>query len=332
MSRSPLRRSLALVILVAAAGLAGCTREADKSEPPADATASPPAVQSPPAPAAQSEAVKTFRIGDLTATALRDGALEFPNDNKIFGVGHTPAEVASVLGAAGAPTDVLHLSVQPLLVRTTDRVLLFDTGAGTNFGPSAGRLIAALADAGVDPQSVTDIFISHVHGDHVGGLVDAAGALVIPAAAIHLSVPEAAFLNGMNAETAKNVGIAQYDAFVSAVTPKVATFAPDSEILPGLVKAVEIKGHTPGHSGYLITSGESSLLYVGDAMHHYVVSLQKPDWANGFDGDPDVAAASRIALLAQSAASGQRLYVVHFPFPGIGKIERRGGGFVWVPE
>jgi len=276
--------------------------------------------------------VKTFSIGDLTAMALRDGALEFPNDNKVFGVGHTPDEVASVLSAAGAPADVLHLSLQPLLVQTTDRVLLFDTGAGTNFGPSAGRLLTALAAAGVDPQSVTDIFISHVHGDHVGGLVNGAGALVFPAATIHLSAPESDFLNGMNAETAKNVGIAQYDAFVAAVRPKVATFAPDSEILPGLVKAVEIKGHTPGHSGYLITSGESSLLYVGDAMHHYLVSVQKPKWANGFDGDADAAAVSRSALLAQSAASGQRLYVVHFPFPGIGTIEERDGGFVWVPE
>jgi glyoxylase-like metal-dependent hydrolase (beta-lactamase superfamily II) len=323
---------LALVIVVAAAGLAGCTREADESEPPADATAGTPAVQNTPAPAARSEAVKTFNIGDLTAMALRDGALDLPNDNQVFGVGHTPDEVTSVLSAAGAPTDALHLSIQPLLVKTPDRVLLFDTGAGTNFGPSAGRLLSALADAGVDPQSVTDIFISHFHGDHVGGLVDAGGALVFPAAAIHLSAPEWAFLKGMNADTAKNVGLAQYAAFVSAVTPKVDTFAPDSEVLPGLVKAVEIKGHTPGHSGYMITSGQSSLLYVGDAMHHYVVSVQKPEWANGFDGDADVAAASRSALLAQSAASGQRLYAVHFPFPGIGKVERREGGFVWVPE
>src|SRR4029453_14356232 len=105
-----------------------------------------------------------------------------------------------------------------------------------------------------------------VHGDHVGGLVDAGGTLVFPAAAIHMSAPELEFLNGMNAETAKNGGIAQYDAFVAAITPKVAAFAPDSEIIPGLVKAVEIKGHTPGHSGYLISSGRLSLLYIGDAL------------------------------------------------------------------
>ena len=330
MSRSAVRISLALVTLVAA--VAACTRGTDTSEPRASATASTSAAQTTPAPAARSEDVKTFKIGDLTAFALRDGVLEFPNDNKIFGVGHTPEEVASLLSAAGAPTDKLHLGLQPLLVKTTDRVLLFDTGAGTNMGASAGRLLASLAAAGVDPQSVTDIFISHVHGDHVGGLVNAAGALAFPAAGIHLSAPEWDFLKGMNAETAKNMGIAQYDALIAALTPKVDAFVPDAEIIPGLVKAVEIKGHTPGHSGYLITSGQSSLLYVGDAMHHYVVSVQKPEWVNSFDGDSDAAIASRSALLAQSAANGQRLYVVHFPFPGIGKIEQRASGFVWVPE
>ena len=329
MSRFPPRALL--VMLVAAAALAACTRQTNTSEPQPGATASSPK-QSTPAPAARTDAVNAFKVGDLAAVALRDGALQFPNDNQVFGVGHSPEEVASLLTAAGEPTDKLHLSLQPLLVKTTDRVLLFDTGAGTNFGPSAGRLLTALSDAAVDPHSVTDIFISHVHGDHVGGLVDAGGGLVFPAAAIHVSEPEWTFLSGMNDETAKNVGIKQFTPFIAAITPKIAAFAPGSEIIPGVVKAVEIKGHTPGHSGYLITSGQSSLLYVGDAMHHYVLSVQKPEWPNGFDGDPETAAASRSALLAQSAASGQRLYVVHFPFPGIGKIERRDGGFVWVPE
>ena len=331
MPRSALRVSLALVILVSA-GLAACARKTETSQPQAAATASPPAASSTPAPAAQGDAVKAFRIGELDAMALRDGALQFPNDNQVFGVGHTPDEVASILTAAGAPTDELHFSLQPLLVKTTDRVLLFDTGAGTNFGPSAGRLLTVMADAKVDPRSVTDIFISHVHGDHVGGLVDAAGALAFPAAAIHMSEPEWAFLHGMNDETARNVGIKQYTPFMSAITPKVAAFAPGSEIIPGVVKAIEIKGHTPGHSGYLITSGESSLLYVGDAMHHYLISVQKPDWTNSFDADTELAAASRSALLALSATNGQRLYVVHFPFPGIGQIEQRAEGFVWVPE
>ena len=190
----------------------------------------------------------------------------------------------------------------------------------------------SLAAAGVDPQSVTDIFISHVHGDHVGGLVNAQGALVFPNATIHLSKPEWAYLSGMNADAAKSVGLANHAALVAAMTPKVEAFAPGSDLVPGTVKAVEIDGHTPGHSGYMITSGQNSLFYVADSMHHSIVSLQKPDWFCGFDGDPKVAAESRGALLSRLAASGQRVYAVHFPFPGLGKIEKRGEGLVWVAE
>jgi glyoxylase-like metal-dependent hydrolase (beta-lactamase superfamily II) len=264
--------------------------------------------------------------------ALRDGGIEPPNDNKVFGVGRTPEEVAAVLSAAGQPTDKLQLSIQPLLVKTTDRVLLFDTGAGSNFGPGAGQLPASLAAAGVDANSVTDIFISHVHGDHVGGLVNAEGALAFPNATIHISKPEWIYLSGMKPEAAKNVGVSNHAALVAAMTPKVDAFAPGSEIVPGTVKAVEIKGHTPGHSGYMITSGQSSLLYVGDSMHHFVVSVQKPEWACGFDGDAKTSAASSAALIAKLAADGQRVYAVHFPFPGLGKIEKRGEGFAWVAE
>ncbi|HET7553274.1 MAG TPA: MBL fold metallo-hydrolase [Gemmatimonadaceae bacterium] len=264
--------------------------------------------------------------------ALHDGALNFPNDNAVFGVGRTPAEVAALLEAAGAPGDSLHLSIQPLLVKTNDRVLLFDTGAGANLGPGAGRLPTALAAAGIDPRSVTDIFISHAHGDHVGGLVNAQHTLVFPNATIHLAAPAWTFLKGMNAETARNVAIARYRDLVAAITPKVVTFAPGSEIIPGVVKAVEIPGHSPGHSGYMITSGQESLFYIGDALHHYVVSVQRPGWSNSFDSDPRSAAVSRRTLLERSAASGQRLYAVHLPFPGIGRIEKREGGFLWIPE
>ena len=127
--------------------------------------------------------VYRFKIGALDAIALFDGENPVPNDNKVFGVGHTPAEVASLLTQAGLPTDRLELSLQPLLVKTAERVMLFDTGAGANFGPSAGRLLQSMAETGFAPVTVTDIFISHSHGDHVGGLVNASGALNFPNAA-----------------------------------------------------------------------------------------------------------------------------------------------------
>lgn len=275
---------------------------------------------------------KAFSIGELSATALRDGKLEFPNDNKIFGLGKTPEDVGALLSAAGQPTDKIHLDLDPLLVKSADRMLLFDTGAGANFGPDAGNLMTSLGDAGVDPGSVTDIFISHVHGDHVGGLVNAEGALNFPNAKIHISKPEWKFLTGLGAEKAKQIGVQNFDALVAAMKPKVDAFAPDAELVPGVVKAVAIKGHTPGHSGYQITSGAESLLYIGDAMHSSIVSVQKPDWPMAFDSDQKAGAASRAALLADAEKNGTRIYAVHFPFPGVGKIQKQGAGYAWVPE
>ena len=330
MSQSFARPSRALVAVFAAVVLAACSSGKHRAQPPAGATVTSSASRNAASPG--SEDIARFTIGDLPAVALHDGTLNFPNDNAIFGVGRTPGEVAAVLEAAGAPVDSLHLSIQPLLVKTNDRVLLFDTGAGTNLGPGAGRLPTALVAAGIDPRSVTDIFISHAHGDHVGGLVNAEGSLAFPNATIHLSAPAWAFLKGMDAETARNVAITRHRDLVAAITSKIVTFAPGSEILPGVVKAVAIPGHSPGHSGYLIISGQDSLFYIGDALHHYVVSVQKPEWSNSFDSDTSLAAASRRALLEQSAESGQRIYGVHLPFPGIGRIEKRSGGFRWIPE
>lgn len=274
----------------------------------------------------------TFSIGDLKAVALEDGTLQQPNDGKSFIVGRSPSEVAAVLASGGAATDHFEFGLQPLLVRGNHRVLLFDTGAGRNFGPIAGALVSSLLAAGVDPSSVTDIFISHVHGDHVGGLLNSEGGLAFPNATIHISAPEWSYLSGMNAHTAQIVGIPQWDALVRTITPKVAPFEPDADIIPGLVKAVAIKGHTPGHSAYLIGTGAKTLLYIGDTLHNFIVSVRDPQWLTSFDADPPTAAASRVEFVARVAASGQRLYAVHFPFPGVGTIVKQNNLDAWVPQ
>ena len=225
---------MSLLALIIATALAACSPPGDAPQAPADTAAATPASTPAAAPAPASADVEPFAIGSLSAFALRDGALEFPNDNKVFGVGHTPEEVAAELSAAGVPTDKIQLSIQPLLVKSADRVLLFDTGAGTNFGPGAGKLSASLAAAGIDPASVTDIFISHAHGDHIGGLVDAQGTLVFPNAKVHLSAPEWKHLSGLETDAAKQIGIENHAALVAALTPKIDAFAPNAELIPGV--------------------------------------------------------------------------------------------------
>ena len=290
----------------------------------AAADAAPPAVQ---------PEFHAFKIGNDKAVALKDGAIQEPNDGKSFLVGQPTADVAAVLKSGGAPGDHFEFSIEPLLVHSGKRVLLFDTGAGSNFGPVAGKLLQSLAAAGEQPGSVTDIFISHAHGDHVGGLVTSSGALAFPNATIHMSAAEWKWLSGMSAEDAKNVGVQEVAALVSAIRPKVVSFQPGAELVPGVVTAVDIKGHTPGHSGYRIGTPSNNILFVGDAVHSYVVSVRKPSWHIAFDLDQQTGAASRTNLVEQSAATGQRLYVEHFPFPGIGKITKdNSGGYKWTAE
>ena len=308
--------SLLMTVLLAGAMLPGC------SEPQPAATATPAAA----APAATQPAahpdVFRFRIGTLDAAALKDGDIDAANDGKTFGVGQPTDQVAALLAAAKQPTDVLHLSIQPLLVRSGTRILLFDTGAADASFARAGRLPASLRAAGVEPSQVTDIFLSHRHPDHVGGLLTREGALAFPNATVHLSAPEWEALKG-DRDSA---------ALVAAITPKVATFQPGAAILPGVVTAVAVEGHTPGHSAYEITSGDERLLYIGDTVHHFVVSVQRPEWTVQYDENAPLAQTHRRALLQRAADDNLRVYAVHFPFPGLGHIEALGDSFVWVPE
>lgn len=306
-----MRSSISVVFL--AASLVACAPEAvPVAEPPAA-----PAI----APFTASDDVHPFTIGDFQAAALRDGGLEVANDTKTLAINKTKADVDAVLAANNLPTEKLSLSVQPLIVKTADKVLLFDTGAAGLFGPTLGKLPATMTSAGVDPAGVTDIFISHAHGDHIGGLVTAEGSLSFPSARVHMSANEWA---AMQADT-------QLTPIVTAINPRVVAFQPGADLVPG-VTAVDIQGHTPGHSGYLVTSGDQSLLYIGDAMHHSVISVQQPDWTIAFDGDAPTAQASRRALIDSSAVSGQRIFAPHFPFPGLGRFTRTGDGAVWTAE
>ena len=299
------------LVLSAVLAAGACTKSEDTKAPAAPASAAPVVAGD----------VARFKIGSLEAISLRDGGLTVPNDNKVLGVGRTPEEVAAVLTGAGAPGDTISLSIQPLLVRTGERLVLIDTGVGSGMGGVGGKLQASLTAAGVDPGDITEILISHSHGDHVGGLVGADGALLFPNAVIRIEANEWDFMRATP----------ELKAVSDAILPKVQVFRYGSEVAPGIT-AVEIAGHTPGHSGFEIVSGAEKLLYIGDAMHSSIISVQKPDWQIQFDNDAPVATASRIALDERAAANNLRLYGYHFPYPGVGRIEKTGDIYRWVPE
>ena len=319
------RLPVLIATAIAAAALSSCSGQ-DTAPVDTAASASAPASNAKPAVEAPTAGASahafTFRIGELQAVALKDGDLLVPNDGSTFAMGEPAEAVNALLAAAGQATDQLHLDIQPLLVRSGERVLLFDTGAGDESWANGGQLAAALAEAAVEPAQVTDIFLSHRHGDHVGGLRNDDGKLAFPNATIHMSAAEWEALQSDKGST----------GLVTAIESKVAQFKAGAELVPSVVTAVAVDGHTPGHSAYRISSGNEHLLYIGDTAHHHVISVQKPEWTVQFDEDAPVAEASRRALLQRAVDENLRIYAVHFPYPGLGRFQAKGEGFVWVAE
>jgi len=268
-------------------------------------------------PAPAQPTATAFHVGKLSLVSLRDATFTMPNDGKVFGVDAGPAAVGDVLKAANAPTDTIALSVDALLVRDGSRVVLIDTGLGPKAG---GALIASLKLAGVTPVQVTDVLITHPHGDHIGGLLDASGQPAFPKAKVRMSSADWAWLQSQS-------GMAD---LTKAIAPQVAAFEPGATVTPSIT-AVAIKGHTPGHVGYQIVSGKDRLLDIGDTAHSSIISLAKPDWTMGFDGDAAAAKASRRETLTELAKDHETVFAPHFPYPGVGTVVASGDGFVWKP-
>lgn len=260
-------------------------------------------------------AATSFQIGTIAVTSLSDTQYVLPNDGKIFGVGAGAEAVAKVLSAANAPTEVISLPVDALLVHDGKRVVLIDSGLGPKL---KGSLIASLALVGVKPADVTDVLITHPHPDHIGGLIAADGRQAFPKAKIHFSAPDWKQLSTQ----------ADQADLVKAIQAQVVSFEPGSRITSSIT-SVALPGHTPGHVGYRIVSGNDSLLDVGDVAHSSIISLAEPDWGMGFDQDGDLAKSTRRHELGELTKSQQLIFAPHFPYPGIGTVEASGEGFKW---
>jgi glyoxylase-like metal-dependent hydrolase (beta-lactamase superfamily II) len=268
-------------------------------------------------PVAVKPGAKPFTLGAFKLYALRDMLNVVPNDGKVFGADAGPAKVSDVLKSRGQPVDKVTLAVDALLVKTPNRVVLLDTGLGPKIG---GALMQSLALTGTRPAQVTDILITHRHSDHVGGLLTADGKPAFPRATVHISATDWDWLKADGGSK----------PLVAAIGHVVKTFKPGSVVIPGF-RSVSLAGHTAGHTGYEITSGKQRLIDIGDIAHSSIVSLEEPEWTNGYDAEPVMARATREAHLARLAASRERLFAPHFPFPGVGTIRKAKTGYVWVP-
>ena len=305
-------RLAAASLILAAMGAAACSPEPETQK----------AAPTPPAALTHSDTY-AFRIGQIQAVALKDGEMTFAATDREMSPWSDTTEAVRLLTAAAQTDGQVHLSIQPLLVRDGERVVLIDIGAGGRMD-TEGRLMASLRAAGVEPGQVTDVLISHAHGDHIGGLVGADGALSFPNATIRMTEAEWTFARSGEA-------LSEAGPLLAAITPKVETFRPGAQVTPS-IKAVALAGHTSGHTGYEIVSGADRLLYIGDAMHSSVISVQGPELVNGWDSDGAAGIRTRQGLLSRAASENLRIYAGHFPFPGLGRFQRRDDGFVWAPE
>ena len=269
-------------------------------------------------PSAVTGAAESFRVGSLKLNALHDAQYVVHNDASVFGVDAGASAVGALLKANNLPDDRVTLSVNALLVRTGKRVILIDSG----LGPKAnGSLTASLTAAAVSPIDITDVLITHSHGDHVGGLVTSDGKLAFPNATIRMSTPEWEWMKSQPNSA----------DLVKVIDGHVQTFTPGGPIVPG-VTSVRLEGHTPGHVGYEIASGRQRLLDIGDLAHSSVISLKKPEWTTQFDSDSDLAKATRKATFARLAQTHELVFAPHFPYPGVGHIVVDGTAYAWVPE
>ncbi len=271
-------------------------------------------------------------VGDYELTVLSDGALTLPLD---FLYPDVPRDALdAILNASGQPTDMLRPDCNVTLLRSADRVVLFDVGAGGNFMPTAGRLPQSLADAGVDPAEVTDVIFTHAHPDHLWGLLDEFDEILFADAAFHINQTEWDYwradgtLEAMPEERKSFVVGAQ--SRLAALEDRITFFKAGDEVVSG-VEAVDTAGHTPGHTSFAVHGGASPLMILGDAISNFAISFEKPDWPTGSDHDPVTGAAARVKLLDRLVTDGMEIVGYHLPHPATGRVERAGTAYRFVP-
>jgi len=288
------------------------------------------------APKAKTQAPGYYRVqlGQIEVTALFDGVIDL--DTKLL-KNTTPEELDRLLARLFVGNPNMSTAVNAYLVNTGKKLVLIDTGVGAYRGPALGHVMENLRAAGVTPAQVDIVVLTHMHGDHVGGLTDASGKARFPKALVMVAQEEADYW--LSQETAGGgpkppqlfAKFARDMAAPYIASGRWQTFAKGSVIVPG-VTAVPAFGHTPGHTAYAIESEGQKLLICGDLVHAHAVQFVRPGVAIMFDADQAQAIATRRAIFKDVAAGGYLLGDMHLPFPGIGHVRADGeDAYGWVP-
>ena len=271
-------------------------------------------------------------LGDTEITTLSDGTFPMEADKLLTGIAPKQLDAALARSFLKSPIET---SVDAFLVNTGSKLVLVDTGAGVLFGPTLGKLLGNLKASGYRPEQIDEIYITHMHGDHIGGLL-LDGKIAFPNAVVRAAQQEADFwLSKTNMDAAPKDRKDAYQAAMNMLNPYIAAgkfkpFNGDTELVPG-VRAVAAPGHTPGHTLYVVESKGQKLVLWGDLMHVAAVQFPNPAITIRFDTDSVMAAAQRKKVFADAAAHGDWVAAAHLPFPGIGHLRAAGSGYVFVP-
>ena len=258
-----------------------------------------------------------FKLGGFEVTTLLAGTRALETPQETFGTNASPEDFAALSQANFIPADKSQNFFTPTVVNTGAEIVLFDTGL------SAEATLAALTAAGMSADMVDVVVITHMHGDHIGGLMGADGTTPTYANARYVT----GSVEHNHWSGAANEG---FDKNVKPLNDKF-TFLDDGGSVTGGITAMAAFGHSPGHMAYQVESDGQRLMITADTANHYVWSLQKPDWEVRFDMDKAAAAATRKAVFGQIASDRIPFIGYHMPFPGVGYVEAMGDGFRYVP-
>ena len=285
------------------------------------------------APQVKTQAPGYYRmmLGDFEVTVLSDGTLSLPAS---ILTNTTEAETVKALARnfVKSPFDT---SVNAFLINTGTKLVLIDTGCGSLFGPTAGNLLTNLKAAGYRPEQIDEVYLTHMHPDHAGGLM-IAGKLAFPNAVLRASKRDADFwLNEANLEKSPAAMKDFFKGAMASVNPyidagKFKPFEGDTPLVPGIA-VIAAPGHTPGHSIYSIESRGQKMMLWGDLVHVSAVQFREPSVTIQFDVDSQGAATQRLQAYADAAKAGYLVGTAHLSFPGLGHIRAEGKGYAWVP-
>jgi glyoxylase-like metal-dependent hydrolase (beta-lactamase superfamily II) len=288
------------------------------------------------APKAQTQVPGYYRIqlGQFEITALFDGAIEL--DTQLL-KNASATDLQRLLSRMFVGNPKMQTAVNAYLVNTGSHLVLVDTGAAKLFGPALGYVLQNMKAAGYEPAQVDTVVITHLHGDHMGGLNDAGGQPLFAKARILVSQADSDFwlsqkvAAGAPAKVQPFFKMARDSAAPYLASGQWKTFTDGSVLAPG-IQAVRANGHTPGHTAYAIESEGQKLLIWGDLVHAHAVQFAKPGVSIEFDIDQKQAIATRRSIMKAMADSKSLVAGMHLPFPGIGHVREDGKGrYSWVP-